>query len=248
MTPTEQQLHAYLDNELSADERALVKAYLRDHPEEAERLNQYALDADHLKRALLKQDTRHSNLLINVEKIQHKHRARTQRHVALAASVIFALGISWWGGWQWRDQHTAHSELPMSDALEAYRLFESAPAQRVSDTQLQQWFTSYFTGAALPPSLEKQGLTRVKSELMATSQGPAAFVMYRDQDGNTLMYFIRPPGTMRYLLPDGERHDGKLLARYWSDNNFNYALVSQKNMPIITDLELFSHRRTESKS
>src|SRR5215510_15353419 len=41
---TEQELHAYLDGELPDARRAAVEAYLREHPEDARRLEAYRAD------------------------------------------------------------------------------------------------------------------------------------------------------------------------------------------------------------
>jgi len=47
---TEGDLHAYLDGELPEDRRSLVEAHLRDHPEDAERLQAYQADGDAIAR------------------------------------------------------------------------------------------------------------------------------------------------------------------------------------------------------
>src|SRR5262249_60730273 len=47
---TEQELHAYLDGELPDARRAAVEAYLREHPEDARRLEAYRRDGEAIAR------------------------------------------------------------------------------------------------------------------------------------------------------------------------------------------------------
>jgi anti-sigma factor RsiW len=55
MTPasapvSEEEIHAYLDGELSDDRRAAVATYLREHPEERRRLQAYRADGEAIRR------------------------------------------------------------------------------------------------------------------------------------------------------------------------------------------------------
>jgi len=50
MAPTEADLHAYLDGELPEDRRSLVEAHLRDHPQDAARLQVYRADGEAIAR------------------------------------------------------------------------------------------------------------------------------------------------------------------------------------------------------
>jgi anti-sigma factor RsiW len=52
MTPDHETLHAWLDDELPAEQRAEVEAWLRDHPEEAARVRLWAADAQALRSQL----------------------------------------------------------------------------------------------------------------------------------------------------------------------------------------------------
>ena len=50
MTPTEEELHAYLDGMLPQDRRAAVEAHLRGNPRDAERLEAYRADGEAIAR------------------------------------------------------------------------------------------------------------------------------------------------------------------------------------------------------
>jgi anti-sigma factor RsiW len=67
--------------------------------------------------------------------------------------------------------------------------------------------------------------------LTTTEQGPAAMVVYKDGQGRTLSFYIRPPGELNNLLPRGTRRDGNLQADYWSGSGYNYAVVGPADDP-----------------
>ena len=69
---------------------------------------------------------------------------------------------------------------------------------------------------------------------MATAQGPAALIMYQDPRGTRVGWYIRPlsPGK----LPHGERQAEDVMTQYWSDDHYNYALVTPLNSPAVNGL------------
>jgi anti-sigma factor RsiW len=71
----------------------------------------------------------------------------------------------------------------------------------------------------------------VAARLLVTDQGPSAIVIYENGDGQRATFYIRPPGPGNALLKQGQRRDRELLARYWSGEGYNYALVSRGAVP-----------------
>lgn len=231
MKVDEQQLHAFLDGELAAAERRQVQEYLDAHPHEAARIAQFRADAETLRQTMLSLPPEPATLFSPAAVRRSLRRQRRQRYASVAM-LLLAVSLGWGGGWLWHQPPSVPAELPMRDALEAYRLFSSEPVAHTGQQQLSDWFRQYFSGAALPPLLEDYGLQRAGAELMATADGPAAMVLYRGTGGETLVYFVRP-GNRHQPLPQGQREEGALLARYWSDGRFNYALVSPSDSPLV---------------
>jgi hypothetical protein len=109
----------------------------------------------------------------------------------------------------------------MTDALQAYRLIAQQgilPADyKVSaDGDMQGWLDRYFTQANRLPDLSGAGFKPVSGRLLSTEQGPAAMVIYEDQGGHKVSFYVRPPGPKNFLLPRGSRRDDGLQAEYWS--------------------------------
>jgi anti-sigma factor RsiW len=124
----------------------------------------------------------------------------------------------------------------MTDAMQAYRLFAQQgilPADyRVSDDgDMQGWLDRYFTQANRLPDLSGAGFKPASGRLLTTDQGPAAMVVYEDQGGHKISFYVRPPGPKNFMLPRGSRRDGELQAEYWSGGGYNYAMVSPTDTP-----------------
>jgi anti-sigma factor RsiW len=232
-TPSEHELHGYIDGHLEADARVRVEAALAADPELAARVAAWQRDARALRSAFTPDELR-PNPELDPTRIRQRSRQQRARRLAVAASLIVSLGMGGLGGWQLRGQHLAATDLPMSDALQAYRMLVMEGSLRPDMVQerpgdLQAWLGAHFADAASMPDLQRSGFTAVSGRLMPTGEGPAAMVIYRDAQGRSITFYIRPPGREDYMLRPGERRDGELMARYWSGQGYNYALVGTNN-------------------
>lgn len=174
--------------------------------------------------------------------IRQRLKRQSRRHLASAALLLIALGIGGLSGWQAREMTLASAPLPMTDALQAYRLFAQqgvlpADLKVQGNGAMQAWLDRYFTQAERLPDLRESGFQAVSGRLLSTDQGPAAMVLYEDQGGHRISFYIRPPGPKNYLLPRGSRSDGELQADYWSDSGYNYAMVSPSGSAVAQRLQ-----------
>jgi anti-sigma factor RsiW len=168
--------------------------------------------------------------------IRQRAKRQSRRHLASAAVLLIAVSVGGLGGWQARQMTLASAPLPMTDAMQAYRLIAQQgilPADyKVSnDGDMQGWLDQYFSQAQRLPNLTASGYTPISGRLLSTEQGPAAMVIYEDQAGHKVSFYVRPPGPKNFLLPRGSRSDGELQAEYWSGAGYNYAMVSPSDTP-----------------
>jgi anti-sigma factor RsiW len=168
--------------------------------------------------------------------IRQRAKRQSRRHLASAAVLLIAVSVGGLGGWQARQMTLASAPLPMTDAMQAYRLIAQQgilPADyKVSnDGDMQGWLDQYFSQAQRLPNLTASGYTPISGRLLSTEQGPAAMVVYEDQAGHKVSFYVRPPGPKNFLLPRGSRSDGELQAEYWSGAGYNYAMVSPSDTP-----------------
>lgn len=231
LRPDEHDLQAYVDGQLDDDARAAVERYLALHPESAEQVKRWQQDAQRLRAALESVRMPGENPALDPAAIRARRAERSRMRFAMAASFVFCIGLGTFGGWQARGWNAAPPIAPMSDALEAYRMMVVDQVAKVdflptSAGDLQGWLTRRVGASAKLPDLSAAGFKPVGGRLFTTDSGAtAAMVLYEDNAGRTLSFYLRPAESKHRLLPAGQRVDGALLARYGSANGINFAVV-----------------------
>jgi anti-sigma factor RsiW len=239
MPPNERVLHAYVDHHLSDPDRRLVDTWLAAHAEDAARVQGWQQDAQQLRAVLGGALQQQVNPDLDPTSIRQRLKRQSHRRLTSAAILLITISAGGLGGWEARELSMAGA-APMTDALQAYRLFAQQgilPADfKVQDnTDMQAWLDRYFTQANRLPDFQATGFKAVSGRLLSTDQGPAAMVLYEAPDGRRISFYIRPPGPAHNLLPNGSRSDGELQVEYWSGAGYNYALVSpadQARLPL----------------
>ncbi|CAI8892297.1 hypothetical protein D3C76_629040 [compost metagenome] len=236
MPPSERDLHAYVDHQLSDADRRQVETFLAGNPQMAAQVCAWQQDAQTLRAALSGALQQPSNPDLDPAVIRQRLKRQSRRHLASAAVLFIAVSVGGVSGWQAREMTLASPQLPMTDALQAYRLIAQqgllpADFKVGDDGDMQGWLDRYFTQANRLPDLSDAGFKPVSGRLLSTEQGPAAMVVYENQSGQKISFYVRPPGPKNFLLPRGSRSDGELQAEYWSGSGYNYAMVSPADTP-----------------
>ncbi|MNL26716.1 hypothetical protein D3C87_1482620 [compost metagenome] len=236
MPPSERDLHAYVDHQLSDADRRLVETFLTSNPAVADQVRAWQQDAQQLRAALSGVLQQPANPELDPAMIRQRLKRQSRRHLASVAALLIAVSIGGFSGWQAREMTFTGAQLPMTDALQAYRLIAQqgilpADYKASDDGDMQGWLDRYFTQANRLPDLADAGFKPVSGRLLSTEQGPAAMVVYKNQGGQKISFYVRPPGPKNYLLPRGSRSDGGLQAEYWSGGGYNYAMVSPTDTP-----------------
>jgi anti-sigma factor RsiW len=235
LPPSEHDLHAYVDQQLPESDRRVLETYLAAHPEVAAQVHAWQQDAHVLRAALSGALQQPANPNLDPALIRQRIKHQSRRHFATAALLLIAISLGGLGGWQAREA-TQPPMLPMTDAMQAYRLFAQdgvLPADyhaQGSDT-MQAWLDRYFNQAQRLPDLSQAGFSPVSGRLLSTEQGAAAMVLYEDLQGRHISFYIRPPGPENAFLPRGSRSADGLQAEYWSGGGYNYAMVSPVDQP-----------------
>ena len=223
---TEVELHTYVDGELSEDARVQVEAWLRAHPEDAERVRAYA-EQNALLRSLYNPvlDEPVPAALIAV-------RPWAWRRYA-AAAAIFALGIGL--GWLVRGQFVPAQGGPASFARQAamahavYAPEVRHPVEVTANEEqhLVGWLSKRLGTTLKAPHLAPLGYELVGGRLLSGPQGPVAHFMYQDSRGQRLtLYVSRQRGEPRDTAFRFSQED-RVSVFYWVDGNFGYALSGE---------------------
>jgi anti-sigma factor RsiW len=223
---TEVELHAYVDGAVSEGTRAEIDAWLRSHPEDAERLRAYA-EQNALLRSLYNPvlDEQVPAALLAV------HPRVWRRYTA--AAVVFAAGIGL--GWMVRGLFVTPQIVPVSLArlaATAHSVYSPEVRHPVEVTaneeeHLVRWLSKRLGTTLKAPKLAPLGYELVGGRLLSGPQGPVAHFMYQDGRGQRLtLYVSRQRGDPRDTAFRFSQED-RVSVFYWVDGNFGYALSGE---------------------
>ncbi|MGH8411175.1 MAG: anti-sigma factor family protein, partial [Pseudomonas sp.] len=195
MPPSERDLHAYVDHQLDEEDRRLVETFLASNPQAAAQVRGWQQDAQHLRAALGGALQQPPNPDLEPAVIRQRLQRQSRRHLASAAMLLIAVSIGGFSGWQAREMTLAGASAPMTDALQAYRLIAQqgilpADYKAGDDADMQGWLDRYFTQANRLPDLSGAGFKPASGRLLSTEQGPAAMVVYEDQGGHKISFYV----------------------------------------------------------
>jgi anti-sigma factor RsiW len=223
---TEDELHAYVDNELPVERRAAVEAWLAAHPDEAERVTSWRAmsDALHAKYDAVMDEPVPARLSVD-------QLSRTPRRWMMGAIAATLLAFAAGGGVGWM-AHGASAKPSMfasftGNALDAHKLYvvevrhpvEVAGNERA---HLQQWLSKRCGWEVRAPELDASGLKLVGGRLLPGPSGPASFLMYETASGERFTVYASRANTdttqMRYAA------HGSNGALFWADRGVGYVV------------------------
>jgi anti-sigma factor RsiW len=224
---SEAELNAYVDDELPADRRTAVEAWLATHPDDAARVAAWRKQIELIRERFGHVASEMPPRRLSVERLAQRHYGGIA--AAIAATVAaFLIGVG--TGWNARGIEVANpSELARftSDALVAHRLYTVEvrhPVEVPGDQRphLVEWLSKRVGSPLHPPELDKQGLKLVGGRLLPGPTGPSAFFMYENPSGERFTLYcgrIKDGQTaLRYTTGDQN------AAYYWVDQNLAYVL------------------------
>ncbi|HEY6039353.1 MAG TPA: hypothetical protein VIV58_33955, partial [Kofleriaceae bacterium] len=198
---------------------------LQADPDRATELAAWQRDAEQLRAGLSEEVD--DNPRLDPARIRTQMRDRRRSRAMMAAALVACMAFGAIAGWQLRASRDFVMPPPMSDAVQAYRMFSPEDALKPDlkthdPAALQAWIDQKFPSAPHVPDLATSGFHPVGVRLLALLDGPGAMVLYRDEQGSAISFYIRP----RVPLPRGERHDRDLLAQFGSGEHYSIAMIS----------------------
>jgi anti-sigma factor RsiW len=223
---TEDELHAYVDNELPPERSGDVEAWLAMHPDCAARVKAWREMAAALHARYDKVADEAVPRRLEIEQLERTPRRWIYGAVAAAlAAFVMGGGV----GWLIRGATATPSSFQSltEDALGAHRLYAVEVRHPVEvpgseRAHLQTWLTKRCGWEVRAPQLDATGLKLVGGRLLPGPTGPASFLMYESASGErfTLYASRAMTGTaqMRYTAAENSG------AMYWSENDVGYVL------------------------
>lgn len=230
----EEDLHAYVDDQLDPASRAAVARYLEQHPAVAQRVAAYAIQTERLRSAFAARAEEPVPPGLNLSRLVEQRLARRRSSWRIAASVALGIGIGAGGGWSIRSA-TEPGQPSGIAALEheavANHLVYASDKQRPIELgagqrdDLAQWVSRRLKHPVAPPDLAMLGYRFMGGRLVATTHGAAALFLYDDDRGSRLSIFVRPMRsgeTTPILVLDIGDVDGCA----WVDHGIGYTLIA----------------------
>ena len=227
---TEDELHAYVDDELPAERRGDVETWLAAHPEDAERVQSWRAMAEALH-------ARYDSVIdeavpkrLEIERLERQPRRWVYGAVAATLAAFIVGGGA---GWFARDATATATPSVLQTftvhAIEAHRLYVVEVRHPVEvpgseRNHLQQWLTKRCGWVVRAPELAGAGLKLVGGRLLPSSAGPASFMMYESASGERFTIYTAKSEAeatqMRFAA------EGKESTLFWADDGVVYAVVS----------------------
>jgi anti-sigma factor RsiW len=253
----EDDLQASVDGRLAPERAEMVETYLAAHPEERERLSQYAEQRAALRVAFgAVSETPAAPRLRVADLLTEQRRRRNQQFTRIAASVVllFLGGIA---GWTARDlvprltssASAALASTVFDDAIAAHRTFSVETRHPVEvganeEAHLVQWLSKRLGHRLIAPDLAALGFQLMGGRLLPADSGPAAMFMYEDGKGTRLSCY--------YLSVDfaGEtefkyREQNGISAFYWVDDGLAYAITANAPRELLLKIaEIVYHQNS----
>jgi anti-sigma factor RsiW len=228
---TEDELHAYVDGELSADRMNAVAAWLADHPEQAALVASWRVQADNIRAHFGTAIDEPVPQRLMLDQVLKQDRANGRSWAAMAAAAaIVAFVVGGAAGWMARGASAAApagSDVFATEALDAHRLYVVEVRHPVEvpgseRAHMTQWLSKRLGEDLRIPDLQSIGLKLVGGRLLPGPTGAAAFYMYESPSGERFtMYCAKadmPETALRYTT--GEQ----LAAFYWVDDKIAYVI------------------------
>jgi anti-sigma factor RsiW len=224
---SEDELSSYVDDELPAERRGAVEAWLATHADDAAKVAAWRKQAELIRARYGAIADEKPPRRLDVGLLTRRHRSAV---AAVAAAVIAAFMAGGVAGWAVHGVETrGPSDLALftSDALDAYRLYTVEvrhPVEVPGDQRphLVEWLSKRVGEPVRAPELDKVGLKLVGGRLLPGPTGATAFFMYEGPSGE------------RFTLYCGRTSDQEMALRYttgaqnaayyWVDQNLFYVL------------------------
>lgn len=246
---TEDELHAYVDNELPAERRGDVEAWLIAHPDDAGRVQSWRTMAEALHARYDAVADEAVPKRLEIERLVRQPRKWIYGAIA-ATLVAFIAGGG--VGWMARGASAAPSALQnfTLEALDAHRLYVVEVRHPVEvpgseRAHLQQWLTKRCGWTVRAPELDATGLKLVGGRLLPGPSGPASFLMYESASGERFTLYASRAKTetaqMRYTAAENSG------AMYWSEDGVGYVLSGPTDKDRLNHVARLVYDQTEKK-
>lgn len=250
---TEADFVAYADARLEPAERALVEAWLAEHPEDRKMVDGWRAQTDMLRAAL--DPTLAAPVPDALTRILSRPPARRRPWipVALAASLALAIGLGGGlllgrSGLPFGGQEDDRADIIARAGYRAHKMYTAEVRHAVevpaSDKDhLVSWLSKRVGAPLKAPDLSADGLQLLGGRLLPVQGEPAAQMMYEAANGERYTLFVtRADGAPRssFHFEEWDTVD----CYYWVDGDLAYALNGPKDRAKLLSIAMKVYEQT----
>jgi len=229
---SEDDLQAYVDQALEPGRRAVVEAYLDQHPDVAQRVEGFARQRAMLREALLpiaQEPVPPELALAPLIEAARRPRFGAWRSIAATVLVLAIGGASGWFGHTLSQGANGGIAALAQEALDNFRVYGPDAVRpveiRAADSAaLITWVSRRLERPVVAPDLAGSGYRFMGGRLVATTHGPAGLFMYDDDRGARLVVLVRKMA-VEQNAPMIERTSGPFSGFAWAQDGLGYSVA-----------------------
>jgi anti-sigma factor RsiW len=225
-------LSAFVDNELSAAQRAATLAWLANDPKAAARVAHYRAQKTALT-AMLAASGEGARRIVLI--------SSTRRHAVMAAAWM-GLGVALGYAAGWFSSSVRIDEPVFADRADAAYV-AYAPERRhavegaaADEDHLATWLSTRLHRPLAVPSLRAYGYSLIGGRLLPGESGPAELFMYQNAVGIRLTLYIAT--VRKNLVRLRLSRKGNRNSIYWTSRGMGYALTGQVSDPQLRSMKI----------
>lgn len=229
-TLNEADLQAYTDGRLDSRRLDYVKAWLTDHPDDAERLASYRQQNAALH--ALFDPVLNEAMPRRLARPERRHWSMTMTPLLRYATVAAWLVIGGTLGWFLHGVPESRPVVPVTlaqQAIMAHAVYTPEVRHPVEvgadqEAHLTAWLSKRLGSPLKVPHLGAAGYELVGGRLLPSTSGPAAQLMYQDTRGQRLTLYVRNDSGGSHGTAFRYARENNISVFYWIDGPFGYAL------------------------
>ncbi len=251
----EEELHAYVDDQLDAERVQAVLRYLQDRPDVSRQVADWRAQRDALRAAFAGVAAEPIPPKLGLERLIQQRLARRWVSWRIAASALLAFGLGGAGGWLLHGgllPPPATLTLLAQDAV-ANHVVYTADRRRPTELGAQQrddlarWVSNRLNHQVAPPDLSADGYSYMGGRLAATADGPAGLFMYDNLDAVRLTVFVLPLHA-KAEMPVQHVDVGQVDGYAWIDKGVGYTVVGKLPLPELQRITAVVRRQLNGAS
>ncbi len=226
---SEDDLQAFVDDQIDANRRAAIEAYLTEHPEEAARVTAFVAHKEALHG--LYDPVLDEPVPESMRTAPRSRAPAAALRAAAAVALVLAGGAAgWWLHGAVPDRAPTAGfvrQATMAHAVYTPEVRHPVEVTADQETHLVKWLSKRLEAPLIAPSLREAGFALVGGRLLAASEGPAALFMYESERGERMTLYVQSPGEDMPETAFRYEHEGGIGVFYWIDRPLSYAISGE---------------------